>query len=83
MNCNHYRHAQVNPTCRTRTSVVGHDVDGKCHGLSLSSSVYSLHMNCHYSHSLDDAALLETLNSLLARKLIVPMGAPLNSNEPP
>ncbi len=55
--------------------------DGNASASQLSSNVYSLHLNCLYSHSLDDAELHETLNSLLSRKLIVPIGDPLKSNE--
>ncbi len=55
--------------------------DGNASASQLCSTVYSLHLNCDYSHSLDDTALLETLNSLLSRRLIVLSGAPPNSDE--
>ena len=39
----------------------------------MSSSVYSEHMNCGYSHSLDNAELHRTIDSLLSRNLIRPV----------
>ena len=47
----------------------------------MSSSAYAAHMNCDYNHSLDDAALHETIASLLSRKLIRSIGNTANSME--
>ncbi len=82
MNCTHY-------PPRTRNTDLSDDelllfdmmFDGNASASQLCSTVYSLHLNCDYSHSLDETALLETLNSLLSRRLIVRSGAPLNSDE--
>jgi hypothetical protein len=45
----------------------------------LSASVYGIHMNCEYNHSLDDGELSETIASLLSRNLIRPVGKSANS----
>lgn len=55
--------------------------DGDASASQLSSTVYSQHLNCAYCHALDDVELRETLNLLLARKLIVPIVDSLNSSE--
>ncbi len=55
--------------------------DGNASVSQLSSTVYSQHLNCAYTHALNDAELRETLNSLLLRNLIVPIGDTVKETE--
>ncbi len=48
----------------------------------MSSSVYANHMNCAYNHSLDDTGLADTIDSLLSRNLIHPIGNSVNTTGP-
>ena len=48
----------------------------------MSSSVYAIHMNCAYNHSLDDSDLSSTIDSLLSRSLIHLCGNSASSTEP-
>lgn len=48
----------------------------------LSASAYAIHMNCDYTHSLNDRELSDALCSLLSRCLVRVVGNSANSNAP-
>ena len=56
--------------------------DSNASASQMASTVYAEHMNCGYSHSLDDDGLRATIDSLLSRNLIQAIGSSVNTTEP-
>lgn len=56
--------------------------DGGVSRSLMTSSVYPIHMNCQYNHSLNDDQLVSTVDSLLSRNLIQQTGNSIGSDNP-